>query len=89
MALEAPDSLLVISFPLRTQTFCLLARLNVSFELSHYLGKTAPRGSAPTQPHSLQQDGPHCHFLLSLPVYLTEKPKAEALKLVINYKNTS
>lgn len=71
------------------ETFFLLAGLNVSFELFHYLGKTAFIGRAQTKPHSLQQDRPRCHFLLSLSVYLTERAEAKELKLVINHKNTS
>lgn len=57
----------------------------MSFELLCYLGKTAFIGRAQTRPHSLQQDEPHCHFLLSLSVNLTERAAAEELKLVINH----
>lgn len=89
IALEVPDSLFSDFIGLLIQTFFLLARLNVSFELFHYLGKTAFIDRVQTQPHSLQQDRPHCHFLLSLSVYLKEKAEAEVLKLVINHKNTS
>lgn len=87
IAPEVPDSLSDF-IQLLIQTFSLLAGSNVSFELFHYLGKTAFIGTAQTQSHSLQPNRPHCHFLLSLSVYLTERAEAEELKLDINHKNT-
>lgn len=68
----------------------LLAKLNVSFELFHYLGEMAFTDRAWTQPCFPQQHRPHCHFLLSLSVCFTEKnAEAEELKLVTNHKSTS
>lgn len=83
--LEAPDTL-SDSIQLLIQTFSLIAGLDVSSELFHYLGKTALIGRAQTQPHCVLQGRPGCHFLLSFSVNLTERAEAEELKLVINYK---
>lgn len=84
IAREVPDSLSTDFIRLFIPTFSLLARLNMSLELFHYLGKTREE---PRQLHSLQQGKPCCHFLLSLSVYWTERAEAEELKLVINHNN--
>lgn len=83
--LEASDTL-SDSIRLLIQTFSLIAGLDVSSELFHYLGKTALIGRAQTQPHFVLHGRPCCHFLLSFSVNLTERAEAEELKLVINYK---
>lgn len=85
--LEAPDNL-SDSIRFLIQTFSLIAGLDVSSELFHYLGKTALIGRAQTQPHCVLQGRPCCHFLLSFSLNLTERAEAEELKLVTNYKKT-
>lgn len=86
LALEVPHSLFSDFIQLLIQTFSSLARLNVSSELFHYLGKVALPGRAHAQPRSPQPGRPPRHCLLSLSVCLTERAEAEELKLVINHK---
>lgn len=48
--------------------------------VKQHLGRASPSSALP-------QDRPHCHFLLSLSVYLTTEAAVE-LKLVANHRNT-
>lgn len=101
VALKVPDSLGDF-IQLLVQTSSLLAGWNVSFELFCYRGKTTfiyiykererVREREREHPNSASfshEDRPHCHFLLSLSVYLTERTNAEELKLALSHKNTS